>query len=71
MKRMRDGTIICFLGEAYVHGMMDGETMKYQNMQKIKASPFELRQGVWDRDWEYIYMVLEFIGGKIREREKQ
>lgn len=32
-----------FLGEAYVHGMMDGEAMEYQNMQEIKSSLFELR----------------------------
>lgn len=32
-----------FLGEAYVHGMMDGEAMEYQNMQEIKTSLFELR----------------------------
>jgi hypothetical protein len=32
-----------FMGEAYVHGMMDGEAMEYQNMQKIKTSLFELR----------------------------
>jgi hypothetical protein len=32
-----------FLGEAYVHGMMDGEAMEYQNTQEIKTSLFELR----------------------------
>jgi hypothetical protein len=32
-----------FLGEAYVHGMMDGEAMEYQNTQDIKTSLFELR----------------------------
>jgi hypothetical protein len=32
-----------FLGEAYVHGMMDGEAMEHQNTQEIKTSLFELR----------------------------
>lgn len=32
-----------FLGEAYVHGMMDGEAIEYQNTQKIKTQLFELR----------------------------
>jgi hypothetical protein len=32
-----------FLGEAYVHGIMDGEAMDYQNTQEIKTEIFELR----------------------------
>jgi hypothetical protein len=32
-----------FIGECYVHGMMDGEAIKYQNDQNIKAQVFELR----------------------------
>ena len=32
-----------FLGECYVHGMMDGEAMAYQNTQAIPARVFELR----------------------------
>jgi hypothetical protein len=32
-----------FLGEAYVHGMIDGEAMEYQKMQKINTGLFELR----------------------------
>ncbi|KAI9691560.1 MAG: hypothetical protein M1822_007631 [Bathelium mastoideum] len=31
------------LGEAYVHGMMDGEAMAFQNEKVIKAQVFELR----------------------------
>lgn len=32
-----------FLGECYVHGMMDGEAMAYQNTKGISAQVFELR----------------------------
>ena len=32
-----------FLGECYVHGMMDGEAMAYQNENGIQAQVFELR----------------------------
>ena len=32
-----------FLGECYVHGMMDGEAMAYQNRESIPAMVFELR----------------------------
>ena len=32
-----------FLGEAYVHGMMDGEAMKWQNENGIPPRVFELR----------------------------
>jgi hypothetical protein len=32
-----------FLGEAYVHGMMDGEAMKWQNENGIPPCVFELR----------------------------
>ena len=32
-----------FLGESYVHGMMDGEAMAYQNENGIQAQVFELR----------------------------
>ena len=32
-----------FLGECYVHGMMDGEAMDYQNAKDISAQVFELR----------------------------
>ena len=32
-----------FVGECYLHGMMDGEAIKYQNDNKIKAEIFELR----------------------------
>ena len=31
------------LGECYVHGMMDGEAMAYQNKKGIRAQVFELR----------------------------
>jgi hypothetical protein len=31
------------LGECYVHGMMDGEAMRYQNEKGIRAQVFELR----------------------------
>ncbi len=31
------------IGESYVHGMMDGEAIKYQNEKHIKAEIFELR----------------------------
>lgn len=31
------------LGECYVHGMMDGEAMAYQNEKGIRAQVFELR----------------------------
>ena len=32
-----------FLGECYVHGMMDGEAIEFQNFEEIKAQTFELR----------------------------
>ena len=32
-----------FVGECYLHGMMDGEAIKYQNDNEIKAELFELR----------------------------
>lgn len=32
-----------FLSETYVHGMMDGEAMRYQNERDIKSRVFELR----------------------------
>lgn len=32
-----------FLGECYIHGMMDGEAMAYQNDENIRAQVFELR----------------------------
>lgn len=32
-----------FLGECYVHGMMDGEAIKKQNMDQIASQVFELR----------------------------
>ena len=32
-----------FVGECYIHGMMDGEAIKYQNDNHIKAEMFELR----------------------------
>lgn len=32
-----------FHGECYIHGMMDGEAMAYQNHHGIQAQPFELR----------------------------
>lgn len=32
-----------FIGECYIHGMMDGEAIKYQNDEDIKAQVFELR----------------------------
>ena len=32
-----------FVGECYLHGMMDGEAIKYQNDNEIKAEMFELR----------------------------
>ena len=32
-----------FVGECYLHGMMDGEAIKYQNDNEIKAETFELR----------------------------
>ena len=32
-----------FVGECYIHGMMDGEAIKYQNDNEIKAEMFELR----------------------------
>jgi hypothetical protein len=32
-----------FLGECYVHGMMDGEAMRYQNEKSIAPQVFELR----------------------------
>ena len=32
-----------FVGECYLHGMMDGEAIKYQNQNDIKAEMFELR----------------------------
>jgi hypothetical protein len=31
------------LGESYIHGMMDGEAMAYQNAEEIKAQVFEIR----------------------------
>jgi hypothetical protein len=31
------------LGESYIHGMMDGEAMAYQNKEGIKTTVFELR----------------------------
>ena len=32
-----------FVGECYLHGMMDGEAIKYQNDHEIKAEMFEIR----------------------------
>ena len=32
-----------FIGECYLHGMMDGEAISYQNEKDIKAETFELR----------------------------
>ena len=32
-----------FVGECYLHGMMDGEAIKYQNDNEIKAEIFEIR----------------------------
>lgn len=32
-----------FIGECYLHGMMDGEAITYQNENNIKAETFELR----------------------------
>jgi hypothetical protein len=32
-----------FIGESYVHSMMDGEAIKYQNQHEIKPRIFELR----------------------------
>lgn len=32
-----------FIGECYVHGMMDGEAIKYQNQNEVRARIFELR----------------------------
>lgn len=32
-----------FIGECYVHGMMDGDAIKYQNQNEIRARVFELR----------------------------
>ncbi|KIW01575.1 uncharacterized protein PV09_07049 [Verruconis gallopava] len=32
-----------FIGECYVHSMMDGEAIKYQNVHEIKPNIFELR----------------------------
>jgi hypothetical protein len=32
-----------FVGECYVHGMMDGEAIKYQNEKQVRAQVFELR----------------------------
>ena len=32
-----------FFGECYVHGMMNGEAISYQNEHRIKAQVFELR----------------------------
>lgn len=32
-----------FVGECYLHGMVDGEAIKYQNDNEIKAEMFELR----------------------------
>jgi Heterokaryon incompatibility protein (HET) len=32
-----------FLGECYIHGMMDGEAMAYQNNEGIRAEAFEFR----------------------------
>ena len=31
------------LGECYLHGMMDGEAMAYQNNKGIPATVFEIR----------------------------
>ena len=31
------------LGECYIHGMMDGEAMAYQNENGIRSTVFELR----------------------------
>ena len=31
------------LGECYIHGMMDGEAMAYQNNEGIKTTVFEIR----------------------------
>jgi hypothetical protein len=32
-----------FLGECYIHGMMDGEAMAYQNNNEVRSQMFELR----------------------------
>ncbi len=32
-----------FWGECYMHGMMDGEAIKFQNEKEIRAEMFELR----------------------------
>ena len=32
-----------FVGECYLHGMMDGEAIKYQNENEVRAEIFELR----------------------------
>ena len=31
------------LGECYLHGMMDGEAMAYQNQKGLRAQVFEIR----------------------------
>jgi len=32
-----------FLGECYLHGMMNGEAIKWQNEENIRTQSFELR----------------------------
>ncbi len=32
-----------FVGECYLHGMMDGEAIKFQNDNEVKAETFEIR----------------------------
>lgn len=32
-----------FVGECYLHGMMDGEAIKYQNENEVRAEIFEIR----------------------------
>jgi hypothetical protein len=32
-----------FFGECYIHGMMDGEAMAFQNNKGVAANVFELR----------------------------
>jgi hypothetical protein len=45
-KKKADDSESCyyeFIGECYVHGMMDGEAIEYQNFNQIKPRTFELR----------------------------
>jgi hypothetical protein len=39
----KEGFFYEFIGECYVHGMMDGEAIKHQNDEDIRAQIFELR----------------------------